>query len=256
MVAFLNPFFDVVLGWLLIIPPFWAIAILSFAIALIIVIITKLTTDQDLMKHLKEESKVLQKQMKELKDHPDKMLVVQKQHMEMSMKMMRQSFRPMIFTLIPLLLIFGWMQARLAYEPIMPEQEFSVKIMLEKGLGNTIVNATTPEGIVLTSPESKEVSDGIVIFTFKALREGLFDAPGITFNVNGKAYVQNLLVTKERKYSQPIQQVKDKTVKNIETVHEKTKVLNLGVFSLSWFWSYLILSILFSSLLRKIMKVY
>ncbi|MEM4265704.1 MAG: EMC3/TMCO1 family protein, partial [Candidatus Woesearchaeota archaeon] len=105
---FLNPVFDFLFGWLLPLPPFWSILILSFIMSLIVIIITKYTTNQDLMKHLKEESKELQKQMKELKDQPEKMMEVQKKHMESSMKYMSQSFRPMIFTFIPIIIIFGW----------------------------------------------------------------------------------------------------------------------------------------------------
>jgi len=255
MVSFLNPFFDFIFGWMLGLPPFWSILILSFLISLIIVLITKYTTDQDLMKHLKTESKELQKQMKTLKDQPEKMMAVQKQHMEMSMKMMKQSFRPMFFTLIPILLIFGWMQDRLAFEPITPEQEFSVKIQFEKGLTG-VINATAPEGIVLTSEPSKEITDGTAIFTFKGTEPGTYSAPGLTFTVNGKEYAKDILITNERKYLTPLKTIRDKTVYSIETVHEKAKVINIGTFSLSWLWSYIIFSIAFSSILRKLLKIY
>jgi uncharacterized membrane protein (DUF106 family) len=255
MVAFLNPFFDVAFGWLLGLPPFVSIAILSLLVSLIIVIITKFTTDQDLMKHLKGESKELQKQMKALKDNPKKMMEVQKQHMEMSMKMMKQSFRPMIWTLIPILLIFGWMQARLAYEPIHPEQEFSVRIQFEKGLSG-LVNATAPEGIMVTGDAGREITDGNAIFTFKG-QEGAYTAPGLAFTVNDKTYTHDVVISSQRgKYVTPLKRVNDKTVKTIETVHDKLRVINIGTFSLSWIWSYIIFSIIFSSVLRKVMKVY
>jgi uncharacterized membrane protein (DUF106 family) len=256
MVAFLNPFFDVVFGWLLVIPPFWSIMLLSLLVSLIIVVITKFTTDQDLMKRLKGESKELQKQMKTLKDHPEKLMAVQKQQMEMSMKMMRQSFRPMIWTLIPILLIFGWMQDRLAYEPIMPGQEFSVKLQFEKGVGKLLINATAPEGIVITGAAGKEVTDGVAIFTFRAENEGHYTAPGLTFNINGKDYVKDVMVTTKRAYAKPLKMVGDDVVRSIETVHEKLKVIRVGAFSLTWFWSYIIFSIFFSSVLRKLLKIY
>jgi uncharacterized membrane protein (DUF106 family) len=255
MVAFLNPFFDVVLGWLLGLPPYLSIGILSLLVSLIIVVITKYTTDQDLMKHLKGESKELQKQMKALKDDPKKMMDVQKQHMEMSMKMMKQSFRPMIWTLIPILLIFGWMQARLAYEPILPDQEFSVQLKLVDGLAG-VVNATAPEGIVLTGDSSKEITDSTVLFTFKG-QEGSYTSPGLAFTVNDKAYTHDVIISSQRgKYVTPLKRVNDKTVKTIETMHDKLRVINIGAFSLSWIWSYIIFSIIFSSVLRKLMKVY
>jgi uncharacterized membrane protein (DUF106 family) len=256
MVAFLNPFFDTVFGWLLVIPPFWSILILSLLVSLIIVVITKFTTDQDLMKRLKGESKELQKQMKTLKEHPEKLMAVQKQQMEMSMKMMRQSFRPMIWTLIPILLIFGWMQDRLAYEPIMPDQEFSVKLQFEKGVGKLLINASAPEGIIVTGATSKEVSDGVAIFTFRAEEEGHYTAPGLNFNIDGKDYTKDVIVTAKRNYVAPIKQVRDGIVRSIETMHDKVKVIRIGTFSLSWLWSYIIFSIFFSSVLRKLLKVY
>jgi len=253
---FLNPVFDFLFSWLLPLPPFWSIFILSFLVSVIIVLITKYTTNQDLMKHLKEESKSLQKQMKELKESPEKMMEVQKKHMESSMKYMSQSFRPLIFTFIPIILIFGWMSAHLAYEPIMPGQEFSVKVQLEKGIGPVRVSAAPPEGISLTSDVAKETSDGVAIFTFKAGEQGLYSSPGITFAVNNKSYTKDVLVSPERKYANPIKLVRDKTVRSIETLHEKIKVITIGTFSLTWLWSYIIFSIFFSSVLRKMLKIY
>jgi uncharacterized membrane protein (DUF106 family) len=255
MVAFLNPIFDFLFGWMLALPPFWSIAILSLIVSLIIVVITKYTTDQDLMKHLKGESKELQKQMKALKDDPKKMLEVQKQHMDMSMKMMRQSFRPLLFTFLPIILIFGWINANLSLEPLHPGEEFSVRVQLEKNVAG-VINATAPAGIQLTSDVSKEVTDGVAIFTFKAESEGEYTSPGLTFDVNGKVYNQDVIVSNERKYATPLKQVRDKNVRSIETVHESVKVIRIGSFALSWLWSYIIFSIVFSSVLRKLFKVY
>ena len=252
---FLNPFFNFAFGWLLPLPPFWSILILSIIMSLIVIIITKYTTDQNLMKHLKDESKDLQKQMKELKDQPEKMMEVQKKHMASSMKYMTQSFRPMIFTFIPIIVIFGWISAHLAYEPIMPGQDFSVQVTLEKALGGTIVNVTAPEGITLTSDASKQATDGIAIFSFKG-DAGDYSSPGIIFNANGKEYVKDVIISQKREYTNPLKAVRDGTVKQIETLNEKTKVIKIGSFSLSWIWSYIIFSIILSSVLRKWMKVY
>lgn len=251
---FLNPVFDFAFGWLLPLPPFWSILILSIIMSLIVIVITKYTTNQDLMKRLKEEQKELQKEIKMLKDNPEKMMAVQKKQMESSMKYITQSFRPMIFTFIPIIIIFGWISAHLAYEPIMPGQEFSVRLQFEKGITGTI-NATVPEGITITGDASKQVSDGVAIFTFKG-DAGDYSSPGIGFNVNGRDYYKDIKITAKREYSTPLKSVRDGTVKAIETLHDKTKVIKMGSFSLSWIWSYIIFSIIFSSLLRKWMKVY
>ena len=64
--------------------------------------------------------------MKQHKDNPQKLLEIQKNAMEKNLEYMKHSFKPMIFTMIPILLIFGWLNAHLAYEPIRPEELFGV----------------------------------------------------------------------------------------------------------------------------------
>ena len=72
--AFLDP----VLSWLMNFEPLWAVIIISFLVSLIITVIYKYTTNQTLMKQLKGEIKEFQKQMKELRSQPDKMMAIQK----------------------------------------------------------------------------------------------------------------------------------------------------------------------------------
>jgi len=131
--SFLDPVLNFVLGPLLLLMPFWALLIISFVISLLIVLIYKWITDQNLMRQLKEEQKELQKQMKELKAHPEEAMKVQKQLMQTNMKYMGQSMKPTLITFIPIILIFGWLQGHLAYEPIMPGQEFSAIVNFEEG---------------------------------------------------------------------------------------------------------------------------
>ncbi len=59
----LDPIFSPLLN----LPTLLAITLLSFLISLIITLIYKFATDQDLMKRLKEEMKELQKEMKDLR---------------------------------------------------------------------------------------------------------------------------------------------------------------------------------------------
>ena len=74
----LNPLLNPLLG----LHPLFSLIILSFFISLIITLVYKAMTDQDLMKQLKAETKEFQKEMKELKDHPKKMMAVQKKSMQ------------------------------------------------------------------------------------------------------------------------------------------------------------------------------
>ena len=71
-------------------------------------------TDQKLMKEIKQEMKDLQKEMKQFRDQPEKAMALQKKAFERQMKYMMQSFKPTLITLLPIMLIFGWL--RLYYE--------------------------------------------------------------------------------------------------------------------------------------------
>ncbi|MEK6907499.1 MAG: EMC3/TMCO1 family protein [Nanoarchaeota archaeon] len=98
-------------GW----NPAVSLLIISFILTFITTLIYKYTTDQQLMKSFKEESKKMQEEMKLLKDNPQKMMEKNKELMGKNMKMMRQSFKPLLYTFIPFAIIFFGL--RNLYEP-------------------------------------------------------------------------------------------------------------------------------------------
>ena len=87
------------------------IIIASLLIAGLITLIYKYTSNQKEMKRLKEELKALQGQMKENKGDAGKMMEVQKDLARKNLEYMSHSFKPMIFTFVPVILIFWWLGA-------------------------------------------------------------------------------------------------------------------------------------------------
>jgi len=251
--GFLNPALDFLFGWLLNLGSFWALLILSFIISVVIVVIYKYTTNQQMMKQLKEEMKECQKQAKELKQHPEKALEAQKKAMQCNMKYMSHSMKSTLITFLPIIIIFGWMNAHLAFEPIMPGQQFSMLVNLEKGSAG-VVDASVPDGILLVGNKTAEIANNQALFAMKAEKEGSYL---IEFDADNQTYTKELLVTKERAYSPQVQLYKNQPpVKSIAIGYTPVKVIKLGFLNLSWLWSYIIFSIVFSMVLRKIMKVY
>ena len=252
MFSFLNPALDFVFGPLLKLKPLWAVMIISMVIAILIVLIYKYTTKQHLMKELKDEIKSFQKQMKELRQHPEKALEVQKKAMQANMKYMMHSLKPMLITFIPIILIFGWLNAHLAYLPISPGHEFSVQLEFAKGQTGT-VEAILPDEIELTSEAVKELDNRKAIFTMKAEKNGDYL---LEFDFNNQSFTKEILITGERAYATPVKSFKNSPVNTITINYEKTKILNLGFMRLGWLGSYIIFSIVFSMILRKWLKVY
>ena len=102
--AILNPTAGTLLGWNLT----YGMIILVFLLSVFMTLIQKYTTDQKTLREIKEEQKKLQVDMK-------KFQVGSKEHTELSMKsmkilgpMFKISMRPIIYTAIPIILLFRW----------------------------------------------------------------------------------------------------------------------------------------------------
>ncbi|MBN2111513.1 DUF106 domain-containing protein [Candidatus Woesearchaeota archaeon] len=250
--SFLNPALDAVFGPLLNLSYFWAIMILSLIISVVISLIYKYTTNQSLMKDLKTEIKDLQKEMKQLKNEPKKMMEIQKKAMETNMKYMMHSMRPMLFTFIPIIIIFGWMTAHFAYEPILPGEEFTTTMVFENGEGNATL--VVPEGVEMISEPTKKIENGEVKWKLTG-EEGSYL---LEYQHDGKAYTKEVLITNEKDYAEPIKTVKEGDVKAITVNNSPVKILNLYIkgWKLGWIGTYIVFSIIFSMLVRKWLKIY
>lgn len=247
----LNPVFNPILN----LGPFWAIILMSFLVSLIISIVYKLTTDQKKMKEIKDEIKSFQDRAKAEKEDPNKMMAIQKEAMSKNMEYMKMSFKPTLFTFIPILLIFGWMADHLAYEPLIMSEQFNVEVMLGKEVAGT-VKIVTHDGLEVVGSSEAEIKDGKVNFMLKGLEKGDF-----TFDVdfNNRLYSKEVRITDKFSYLDPIRVFDEGDVKQIVVGNQKVKPL--GSFSIlgwrpEWLGTYIIFSLVFSMLIRKALKVY
>ena len=95
-----------------------SIILLAFLITLITTLVTKYTTNQDRMKELKNIQKACQITLKDNKGNPKKEQEIQKEIMDCSMELLRHSLKPMLITMIPLIIFFWWVRG--VYSPILP----------------------------------------------------------------------------------------------------------------------------------------
>ncbi|HIH39191.1 TPA: DUF106 domain-containing protein [Candidatus Woesearchaeota archaeon] len=110
--GFLNPLLDY-LG------TFWFIALISLIVSLVTVIVYKYTTDQILMKSIKEDLDKLNKKMRENRSDSHKMTQIQKEMWSKQMTMMKHSFTSTIYTFIPIIILFSWLTANMGAEKIL-----------------------------------------------------------------------------------------------------------------------------------------
>ena len=94
------------LGWNLT----WGMLIIVFVISLITVLIQKYATDQETLKEMKKEQKIIKEELKKYRDHPEKIMQLQKKQLEFLPKTMKLSMRAIAYTAIPFILFFKWFE--------------------------------------------------------------------------------------------------------------------------------------------------
>ncbi|MDD5177733.1 MAG: EMC3/TMCO1 family protein [Candidatus Nanoarchaeia archaeon] len=113
-----DSFFNAIFGKLIQWDPLGGLIVICLVLTFIVTLIYKFTTNQTLMKELKVKTKEYQLEMKKFKNDPQKLMEIQKQAMDVNMKYMMQSFKPMLFTLIPVIILFGWLTSVYETTPI------------------------------------------------------------------------------------------------------------------------------------------
>ena len=206
------------------------------------------------MKRLKEEMKEFQKEMKELKQHPEKMMEVQKKAMQSNMKYMMQSMKSTLYTFIPIILIFGWMNANVAYEPLRPNTGFTVDAFFANGISG-VAKVNAPTGIEVIGNASQPIVEGKAEWVLKGKEGEYAGENALSIELNGKTTYKSLTITTKQKYA-PITEKYKGDVTIINVGNKPMKVLNLGFWNMGWLGAYIVFSIVLSILIRKLFKVY
>lgn len=243
-----NPVF---LPLLRLIGPLWFIVVICFIISLLVTFAYKWLTNQEMMKSLKEDIKKHQQEIKKHKDNPKKMMEIQKMAMDKNLKYMTSSMKPSLITLLPLLLIFGWLNSHMSYEPLQPGRTFTVTAHFVEGVSGDAY-LTVPEGITLTNNATQTIKDSQAVWKMK----GKTGEYLLEVKYEDNSFTKEVLIQKENGYKEPIKTFKDSVVKAVEVSHEKIVVLNLFGWKMGWLGAYIIFSLIFSMALRKVMKIY
>lgn len=239
-----DQLFAPILDPLLALPPVLGILIISAFIAVITTLAYKFVTDQKVMKALKEDMKKFRKKMKGLKDDPKKMMETQKQAMEKQMQYMMHSLKPTFITILPLLLIFGWLNANLAYEPIQPDVPFNVTAQIE-AQGEVQLDIVQ-EGLQVLSENPVDIDNNKAQWQL----QGEAGEYQLEFIHDGNSTKRNVIITTQQQYADPIQRGEE-PFNNLIVEHKKTTIFTLFGWDVGWLITYIIFVMIFSTLLRK-----
>ena len=234
--------------------PFWAVFILSLVLSLIIILIYKYATNQKEMKRLKDEIKEMQKKLKEHRGDPKKLMEINKLMMDKNMKYTMHSMRATLITFIPVIIIFGWLNSHLGYVPLYPGNEFGMSLIFKNSAGNVTIDP--PQGINVVDNVTKNIYNDKVEWRLNGTSGEyliLFHYNNGTFN---KTYQKKIIITSDYEYEKPLDKVRDSHLGSIIVDQKPLIVMRLGRFKIGWLGTYIIFSLIFSLVLRKIFKVY
>jgi len=225
----------------------WIILIVSVVATVLSTFVYKWVTDQKKLKEIKEKAKKQREEMKKYKDDQKKLMEIQQEMLENNMVMMKQSFKPMLYTFIPLILLFYWMSATLAYMPLMPGEQFTVTAFISDSYPGDLSEirlSSIPNLTIESNPGFEPQKGRAVQWYITADNAGTYNllVEGDTFK-----QTKDVLVTSEKKYSPVSSEFKDSQLQKIVVGNKEVKT----VFGLNWLWTYIIMSIVFSIVLRK-----
>lgn len=259
---FLETVLNPVLNPLLPLGPFWVIIIVSLVVSLLTTIIYKYTTDQTALRSLKADLKRKQKKVSALKSEPDKAMKMQKEIMKLNGQYMKASFKSMLYTFLPILIFFGWLGANLAFAPLLPGVPFNVSAQFEDGVSGNATLLLPPE-LNSTVPLTQTINDSKITWSAISDSQGVYDL-SIRHEPSGEEQFVTLQIASEQKYEQPEYFFKDSPVFSKIQIHYEKLYIFEGIFLLkdipfiknaNWFWSYFLFSLLFSTVLRKALKL-
>jgi uncharacterized membrane protein (DUF106 family) len=245
---------DTLFNPILALPPVVGILIVSILVSVITLLAYKFLTNQTLMKQLRDEINEFQKEAKELRNHPEKAMKVQTEMMETNSKYMMESMKPTLFTFIPILIIFAWLNTHMAYYPLQPGMPFEVSLQYKAG---TVGEAklTLPEGMSTEDETVKKILNNKVTWVVSG-KSGTYN---MTFESPGIKVDKDVLITTQKTYAPPVKAIKNLPLTQIAVGNERVHPfggLSLFGWQPGWLGTYVIFSLFFSITLRKLFKIY
>ncbi len=244
-------FLNVIFGPILSFPGPSGVLLISLFVSLLITLVTKYLTNQEAMKKLKEDMKEIQRQSKEAKGNAQRLMELQKRQMELTMEQFRHSLKPTLITFLPIILIFGWMGSVFAYEGIKPDQQFTITANFDKNIeGNATLIA--PQGVNVVGENTKKIENEKAIWALKGKKgEHILE-----IKYNDEQYEKNILIGEGNRYIEPFKKTEGQ-IKSIQIDYKKRTILPIGYKDwFGWLGTYIWSSLIFTMLLRKVMKIY
>lgn len=92
----------------IIINPLITLMLISLVMSFLITIAYKFFTNKEVLDMINKEVKENRDEAKRSKNNPKKIIELQRQLLSLNTKRMRQSFKPLLITIVPIIIVFRW----------------------------------------------------------------------------------------------------------------------------------------------------
>ena len=177
------------------IDPIWSLALFSLLIGIIMLIIFRYTSDQQKIRETKNKIRAYIFELSLFKDEIGIVLSAQKNIFIYNLKYIKYALKPMLFMMIPLVLILIQLESWYGHRPLKPDESAIVSLKLRDG-GHTLsdVTLTAGEGITVETPPLRIPDQNEIDWRIRAQETGDQD---LTFNVSGEEIRQKVIVSEK-----------------------------------------------------------
>lgn len=260
MVSQLANFMDHLLGWLLRFPSDVQLFAVAIGSALILSAVRILTTDQDLLKRCRQDKARLKVLIREAKARQD--LAAVKRHRAtlgmIAMKQFRQEGRPLLASLIPIVLLATWALNRLEVHPLKPGDRFEFTVQFPiSGVGK-FAHLSPVEGLTAESGWIQEIT-AAADHGAATWRLAATDSCTLRLRTDRESFEHPILVG-TRTYAAPVK-VHAGHLLATEVKLSPVKLFGIvpGIPAIHfppWLVAYLLIVIPFAVIAKKVLKVY
>jgi hypothetical protein len=162
--SILNTLFDLLLTPMKSFHPFWSLFIFSLPVGILLILIFRYTSDQETIRATKDRIKGYMLETRLFKDNSGVLMSAFWNILVCNFKYMLHALRPMLFMIVPVLLILIQLDAWYGYRPLKTGESAVFSVRLSEGDDNVINNVTirpdngvTVETPPLRIPEEQEV---------------------------------------------------------------------------------------------------
>lgn len=269
IISMLNGFFNLIFAPFNNLNPMWGLIVVSLITGVLMLYIFKLTSDQAGIKQAKNLVKGHFLAIYLYRDDISTMFSTLKNIVVSNFLYIKKSFRPMLFLIVPVGLIFIFVEQRYDHRPLRVGESTIVSIRLAPEVQNQIRNVEMklPEGLTRETPAVRIESIPEISWRVKADREGFYR---IRFELNGETIVKQLRVepslaplatqTTRGGFFTALLNAAERSLPSeqwataVSVIYPKRQLRLMGIH-IHWLVAFFIFSIISAFAFRKFMKV-